>query len=190
MKLFERIPDRIEIEGKKYRLKLDYRNVIRMLYIMENEYLMPMARDYLAVRCVVKHPPKDCFVALHEIQLLLFGEPKPSGEKLTSFDQDADLIRAAFMQEYGINLFRDKLNWFEFSAFLHGLPNGSRYSDVIGIRSRPVPPPTRFNQAEREALIRAKAACALNMSDKERQQSYQKSLESVFNDMKNITKRG
>ena len=189
MRLFERLPDRIEICGKSYRLKLDFRNVIKMLYILENEHILPIARDYLALKCVMRKPPKDCREALAEVERFLFGENKSSNEKrVTSFEQDADLIRAAFMQEYGINLYRDRLHWFEFTAFLHGLPNGNRYTEIIGIRARPIPAPTKWNREEREALIKAQAAYALTMSDQEREKSYNRSLQRVFDDMKNIAR--
>ena len=38
------------------------------------------------------------------------------------------------------------------------------------------------------ALIRAKAACALTMNEEEREKSYSRSLQRVFEDMKNITR--
>ena len=189
MRLFERLPDRIEIDGKSYRLKLDFRNVIKMLYILENDHIIPIARDFLALKCVMKRPPKDCRKALREVERFLFGESRSTNEKrLTSFEQDADLIRAAFMQEYGINLYRDKLHWFEFAAFLHGLPKGNRYTEIIGIRAAPIPAPTKWNREEREALIKAQAAHALTMNDQEREKSYNRSLQRVFEDMKNITR--
>lgn len=189
MRLFERLPDRIEIEGKRYRLKTDFRNVLKMLYILENEHILPIARDWLALKCVMKRPPKDSRKALSEVKRFLFGESRSSNEKrMTSFEQDADLIRAAFMQEYGINLYLDRLHWFEFTAFLHGLPNGNRYTEILGIRARPVPAPNKWNREEREALIRAKAACALTMNEEEQEKSYSRSLQRVFEDMKNITR--
>ena len=189
MRLFERLPDRIEIGGKRYRLKADFRNVLKMLYILENDHILPIARDWLALKCVMKRPPKDSREALAEIKKFLFGESRNSNEKrMTSFEQDADLIRAAFMQEYGINLYRDRLHWFEFTAFLHGLPNGTRYTEILGIRARPIPAPSKWNREDRDALIRAKAACALTMTEEEREKSYSRSLQRVFEDMKNITR--
>ena len=190
MKLYERLPDRIVIGGKKYRLDLDFRNVLKMLCVMEREDLLLPARDYLALKCVMKRPPKDCRKALMEVRHFLFGEGGASdGPRVTSFDQDADMIRAAFMQEYGINLFRDRLHWFEFTAFLHNLPNGSKYVEVMGIRARPIPEATKHNRQEREALIHAKAAYALQYTDAERTRSYNNSLRRVFADMIKLADR-
>ena len=90
------------------------------------------------------------------------------------------MIRAAFRQAYGIDLYRDRVHWMEFQALLAALPEGSRYSEVLGIRAREMPPATKYNQAEREWLAKAKAACALEMSDDERERAYAEGVKSVF----------
>ena len=187
MKLYERLPNSIEINGKKYRLNLDFRNVLKMMYVLQNDNFIYGAREYLALKCVMKHPPKDYKRALYIVHHFLFGENKNTEEKrVTSFEQDADMIRAAFMQEYGINLYKDKLHWFEFTALLYNLPKGSKYTEVIDIRLRPVPAPTKYNKQEREALIQAKAAYALTYTEAERERSYSNSLRSVFASMKTL----
>ena len=43
-----------------------------------------------------------------------------------------------------------------------------------------MPPATKYNQAEREWLAKAKAACALEMSDDERERAYAEGVKSVF----------
>lgn len=190
MKLYKRLPNHIYIDGKRYRLRLDFRNVLKMMDVMERKDILPTARDYLALKCVMRRPPKDCRKAVYAVRMFLFGMGKQSNDKrVTSFDQDADLIRAAFMQEYGINLFRAKLHWFEFTAFLYNLPNGNKYTEVVGIRGRPIPPATKWNKQEREALIKAQAAYALHYSEEERERSYNNSLKRVFADMKTIANR-
>lgn len=182
MKLYDRLPEGIEIGGRRYRLDLDFRNVLRMMEILARDDLIPPARRWLALKCVMRRPPRDTEAALEALRAMLFpARPKDSdGKRLTSFDQDADLIRAAFRQAYGIDLYRDRLHWLEFSALLAALPEGSRYSEVLGIRARPMPAATKYNQAEREWLAKAKAACALEMSDDERERAYAEGVKSVF----------
>ena len=107
--------------------------------------------------------------------------PKADGKRVTSFEQDAPLIRAAFMQVYGINLWRDELHWFEFTELLQGIPEGSRYSEVIGIRVREMPEPTKWNAKERAWLAKAKASVALKRTEREIEQDYQQNVQSVFN---------
>ena len=90
------------------------------------------------------------------------------------------MIRAAFRQVYGINLFTDSLSWFEFTELLQNLPEGNRYEDVIGIRSRPLPAPTKYNAKEREWLIKAKQQYALRMTDAEAARKYDRDVLRLF----------
>lgn len=181
MKLYERLPDSVTAQGKEYRVDLDFRNVLRMMEIMARDDLVPEARDYLALKCVVRKPPKRYGPLMEELRKLLFPARKnDDGKRLTSFEQDANLIRAAFRQAYGIDLFRDRVHWLEFQALLSALPDGSRYSEVLGIRAREMPAATKYNQAEREWLAKAKAACALEMSEDERERAYAEGVRSLF----------
>ena len=181
MKLYERLPERVTVDGHSYRLNLDFRNVLRMMEVMGRDDLLSGARDWLALRCIMRRPPKKPGKLLAAVRALLFPERKGGGgQRLTSFEQDADLIRAAFRQAYGIDLYRDKLHWMEFTALLSALPEGSRYSEVLGIRARPMPTPTKYNQQEREWLAKAKAACALEMDDKERARAYESGVKALF----------
>lgn len=181
MKLYERLPDRVTVDGHRYRLNLDFRNVLRMMDVMGRDDLLPGARDWLALRCIMRRPPKKPGNVLNAVRTLLFPAHKEGNRpRITSFEHDADLIRAAFRQAYGIDLYRDKLHWVEFSALLAALPEGSRYSDVLGIRARPMPAPTKYNAQEREWLAKAKAAVALEMDDKERAAAYEQGVKALF----------
>lgn len=185
MKLSDQLPRGVTVGRRFYRMDFDYRRVLMMLETMARGDLISEARDYLALRCVMKRPPRraaSCAAALDAVRALLFPDAgkKHDEKRLTSFEQDADLIRAAFWQCYGVNLWRDKLHWLEFVALLSGLPDGSRYTEILGIRARPIPSANKYNQAEREWLIRAKAQCALEMSEEEQAQNYEKCVQNVF----------
>ena len=181
MELFEMLPDRVTVDGKPYRIDLDFRNVFRMLNILGRSELTPAARDYLALKCVMKRPPRNTVAALAAVKDAIFPAEKRGADykKITDFSQDADLIRAAFMQVYGINLFRDRLHWLEFTCYLSGLPEGSRYCDILGIRARPMPNPTKYNAEERQWLIKAKAEYALKMTDKEQKNQYSQDVRGI-----------
>ena len=183
MKLFERLPDRITVGKKVFKCDFDFRNVLKMLEIMQRDDIYVTARDYLCVRCVIRRrmtlkTAAEAYKALCD--LLFEKRPEGGSERLTSFEQDAPLIRAAFRQVYGIDLYRDKLTWFEFTELLHGLPEGNRYEDVIGIRARPLPPPTKYNQKEREWLMQAKQSVALHLTEAEAAKKYDTDVGKIF----------
>lgn len=189
MKLYERLPDRVTVGRRRYKLRLDFRNVLRMIDTLTRDDLLPEARDYLALRCVTK-PKGDIQALMAAVLELLFPARGESTEKIMDYAQDADLIRAAFLQCYGINLYRDKLHWFEFSALLASMPEGSRYSEILSIRARPMPAPTKYNADERAWLAKAKAQYAVKLTDKEQENQYQKGLRQMAASLLNLAKQG
>lgn len=183
MKLFERLPDSITVDGKKYKCDFDFRNVLKMLEIMRREDLIPDARDYLCMKCVIRRriPQKTASTVYNALCDLLFEKAaETDGKRLTSYEQDAPMIRAAFKQVYGIDLFRDHLTWFEFCDYLQNLPDGNRFEEVIGIRARPIPAPTKYNQKEREWLIKAKQSVAIHLDEAEQAKKYDSDVVKVF----------
>lgn len=180
MKLQQKLPGGVTVRGHFIRCDFDFRNVLNMMDILARNDLLPEARDYNALRCVTKRP-RFGQETLSTIKQLLFPAQKktPTQARITDFTQDADLIRAAFRQVYGIDLWREKLHWLEFSALLAALPEGNRYSDVLGIRARPVPAPTKWNAEERRWLIQAKADLAIHLSEEEREETLNSGLRGV-----------
>ena len=182
-KLFDRLPEGVTVGGKFFRCDFDFRNVLKMLDTMQREDIYPDARDYLCIKCVYRHriPPKTASELYNALCSILFEKtPETGAKRLTSFEQDAPLIRAAFRQVYGIDLFRDKLTWFEFTELLHGLPEGNKYEEVIGIRARPMPAPNKYNAKEREWLLKAKQQVALHLTDREAAKKYDSDVGKIF----------
>ena len=173
------LPDGVTVDGKFYKMDFDFRNVLKMIEVLDRDDLMPEAKAYKALLFLQKRP-KNAVKVIEAVKGLLFKAPrKKGGQKVTDFIQDAGLIRAAFRQAYGIDLYREKLHWIEFTELLNSIPEGSRYAEVVGIRARPMPAATKWNQHEREWLARAKADVALEMSDKERAQRYEQDVANI-----------
>lgn len=190
LRLFDRLPDTITVDGKRYRCDFDFRNVLRLLEIMQRDDILPDARDFLCVRCCVKKPPKRASGLYKALCSMLFpNAPETGGKRLTSYEQDAPLIRAAFRQTYHIDLFRDKLHWFEFTELLQNLPEGNRYAETLGIRARPMPAPTKYNAKEREWLLKAKQSVALHLPEKEREKKYDADVSNVFGGLMSMIRK-
>ena len=191
MKLQDRLPRGVTVRGRFLKLDLDFRNVLNLMDTLARDDLLPEARDYLALRHLTRRPrwPQETLAALRPA---LFPQTKRTASKgkITDFEQDADLIRAAFRQVYGIDLYRDKLHWLEFSALLAGLPEGNRYNEVLGIRARPMPAPTKYNAEERKWLAQAKADLALRVSDKERANTLEQGLRGLAESLLALAAKG
>ena len=182
LRLYEHLPDSVTVNGKKYKCDFDFRNVLKMLDVMQRDDIYPTARDYLCVRCIVRSRRITDATAVYSAlgDLLFQKTPDTDGKRVTSFEQDSGMIRAAFRQVYGIDLYRDKLTWFEFTDYLHNLPEGNRYADVLGIRSRPLPAPTKYNAKEREWLMQAKQRFALHLTEAEAARKYDADVSKIF----------
>ena len=190
MKLQDTLPDGVTVDGKFYKLDFDFRNVLRMMDELDRDDIMPEAREYNALKCLTKRP-KNVLKVLNAVKDLLFQEkPKKDAQKVTDFVQDAGMIRAAFRQAYSIDLYRDKLHWIEFSELLNAIPEGNRYAEVVGIRVRPMPAPTKWNAQEREWLLKAKADVAIHLSEKEQAKKYQEDVAKVFSGLMGIIAKG
>ena len=78
MKLQERLPGGVIVRGHFYRLDFDFRNVLRLMETIARDDLLPEARDYLALGCLMRRPPKkrvsDILAAVREI--LALGQPR------------------------------------------------------------------------------------------------------------------
>jgi hypothetical protein len=190
MKLQDSLPEGVTVDGKFYRLDFDFRNVLKMMDELDRDDVMPEARSYNALKCLTKRP-RNVEKVLQAVKALLFEQkPKKDAKKVTDFVQDAGMIRAAFRQAYGIDLYRDKLHWVEFSELLNAIPDGSRYTEVIGIRTRPMPAATKWNAEERKWLLKAKADVALHLSEKEQAKQYEEDVAKVFAGLMNILAKG
>lgn len=177
MKLYDKLPDCVVVNGKRIRLNLDFRNVLRFLDVMNRQDILPEAREYLALKCLCKRPKKGMIYPVRE--LLFPDNGKEDRERIMDFEQDAEFIQAAFMQEYGINLFRDRLHWFEFMAFLSGLPTGNKFSDILSIRARPIPAATKYNAEERAWLMKAKSEFRIKTKAEEEERNYSQSVKKI-----------
>ncbi len=104
-------------------------------------------------------------------QHLARGEEQKSGreKKVLDIGQDAPLLWAAFLQCYGVDLKKDarKIHWWEYQDLLAGLPDKTRIMQIVSIRARPLPKPTKYNAEERAALIRLKQKYRIRRSEEE-----------------------
>ncbi len=188
MKLQDRLPEGVTVDGKFYKMDFDFRNVFRMIEILDRDDMLPEAKAYKALCCLCKRP-KNAEKVLKAVKGLLFKAPrKKGGQRVTDFIQDAGLIRAAFRQAYGIDLYRDRLHWIEFTELMNALPEGSRYAEVVGIRARPMPEPTQWNKKEREWLMQAKADVALELSEDEIAEEYKRGVANLAALLKSMAK--
>ena len=181
MRLQDGLPEGVTVDGKFYKCDFDFRNVIEMMNILARNDLIDGAREYNALKCIMKHPRNTKKVLAAVKELLFTSKPQTNTQKVTDFEQDAGLIRAAFMQAYGIDLYNDRIHWIMFRELLNAIPEDTRYAYVVGIRARPIPAATKYNQSEITWLVNAKASVALDIPEDEQKANYEKQVQNIFN---------
>ena len=155
----------ITFNGRQYKCNLSFNRVLLAADIL-NDKTLPA--DVAAETALEIFGCKNCNSTelLEKIFDILTPkkENKENKEKILDFEQDADYIYAAFWQAYNIDLDKqhDKLHWSRFMALLNSLPENTRMSQIIDIRTKPMPKPTKYNVEERAALSKAKARFALH----------------------------
>ena len=103
------------------------------------------------------------------------SKPTKKQEKTVDFNQDAEYIYSSFMADYGIDLInmRGKLHWKKFISLFQGLSDKTIIKQVISIRSRPLPKPTKYNTEERQNLIELKSYYSLKANESDLQDGLQ-----------------
>lgn len=125
------LPNAIEAYGQVFLLNTDFRPWLQYPGILE-EGLQELFIDRvspLLTQEVVKQ--LDCFY-MPPAEL-----PRGSGTgvPLVDWDLDADLIYAAFMQAYGIDLITADMHWHKFLALFSALPEETLMVKIMSYRA-------------------------------------------------------
>ncbi|MGE9994816.1 Gp15 family bacteriophage protein [Peptoniphilaceae bacterium SGI.137] len=152
--LYKKEESKIDIDGVVFDIDASFDVILRLLQLLKDERFSPGERVLIGLEMLISdtlagYSLKDKNEILksilseyvrveEEITVDVLGNPMPKEkeEMFFSFDQDAELIYAAFMQTYGIDLIdmQGKLSWTRFQALLNGLPENTRFSQVVAIR--------------------------------------------------------
>lgn len=188
LEFYRPLPYSVPYKGREYELTPAYDNVLSMFADVEGvpEHRVPEIMGYYLLR----KPSADPGL-LQAVSAVLFPPAKTTHQKSMDFVQDGPLIFAAFMQAYGIDLNeqRGKLHWWKFTALLHGLPSNTRLMEVVQIRTKPMPKPTKHNAQERAQLARLKQEYALQLTAEEREQQLQEGLRGMAQMLLSMAKK-
>lgn len=187
IKLFESPPRSIKFKKIKIPVSASFSTVLKINEILNDDLLTSTEKIDLCVDVILRIKLskfisfhwKEMIFSLFVDQILHFDDNKNNSTKVLDFTQDAEYIFSAFFQTYHINLFKDKIHWWNFLMLLGGLPENTRLMEIVSIRSRPLPKPTKYNAEERAALIKLKMQFALKLSPEERKQKYQEGLQNM-----------
>ena len=145
-------------------IKTDTLTALQCLSMLDNDDIPDAVRISCVIETILAEGEEilpdmylDAFSAILDY---LNGFPVEGGtksrEQVFSYSQDHAYVVAGFRQAYGMSL-EDihKTHWWEFQALLSGLPEGTRLSQIMRIRSMDIDP--KASPAEKLRIQKAKS---------------------------------
>lgn len=161
--LSRKLTDKLVIDDEEYALDLSFDNVLRLFEMWRDEDVPEFVKPHFGIRILTGETLEDFIVEEmsevfnevfeehislstvedNHIEYDLAGNPMKTTASNSKQEQapydiryDGDYIYASFLQAYGIDLFdvQGELHWKKFNALLSGLPEGTKFMEVIKIR--------------------------------------------------------
>lgn len=161
--LSRKLTDKLVIDDKEYALDLSFNNVLKLFEMWRDEDVPEFVKPHFGIRILTGETLEDFTVEEmaeifnevfeehislstvedNHIEYDLAGNPMKTTASNSKQEQapydiryDGDYIYASFLQAYGIDLFdvQGELHWKKFNALLSGLPEGTKFMEVIKIR--------------------------------------------------------
>ena len=170
-------PEYVEVNGRKYKINTDFRIAIRCNQIATDETIGDFER---ALGIIVTLFGEDSINYQEDYETLLKLAKKylSCGKELENTNEEPDMdyiedysyIKTSFRSDYGINLDKESMHWWEFYDLMNGLSNSEIGNCCILNRIRNL---RNYDiskiedQQERNEIIKAKNQVALNKHKKE-----------------------
>lgn len=161
--LSRKLTDKLVIDDKEYALDLSFNNVLKLFEMWRDEDVPEFVKPHFGIRILTGETLEDFTVEEmsevfnevfeehislstvedNHVEYDLAGNPMKTTASNGKQEQapydiryDGDYIYASFLQAYGIDLFdvQGKLHWKKFNALLSGLPEGTKFMEVVKIR--------------------------------------------------------
>jgi len=148
--LYEKFPDFVRINGRKYRIITDFREWIRFADMFCDRQLAPEEKLTLLAAWFIEKPEIltdetiEKLVDFYKAGLLEPDTPEdddsgetPEANSPPVFDWkiDARFIIGDFLHYYGIDLLNAKMHWWHFRSLLTALPEDSQCKKRMAYRS-------------------------------------------------------
>ena len=161
--LSRKLTDKLVIDDEEFPLNLSFDNVLRLFEMWRDEDVPEFVKPHFGIRILTGETLEDFTVEEmsevfnevfeehislstvedNHVEHDLAGNPMKTTASDGKQEQapydiryDGDYIYASFLQAYGIDLFdvQGELHWKKFNALLSGLPEGTKFMEVIKIR--------------------------------------------------------
>lgn len=194
--LIDEVLEHVEIDGEEYKINADFRISIMFELLMQDNIMTDNEKIITALNLYYpKIPPNiseavekmlwfyRCRKKVEENKIELEEEDNKSyskSEQIYSFEYDDELIFAAYLSQYGINLqVVEYLHWWEFKALFKGLEASNKIVEIMNIRGMKID--KNMSKEQKRYYRRLKKLYALpdNRTEEEKESDFQQTL-SLF----------
>lgn len=184
MRLTDRFEgDYITIDGFNYELDFSFDNILRIYELKEDNTIndrdkIEIMFDMLIIDCDINLNIKQKSDIIEYILNKLLSKDNIEENNINEDNQekpkkeydfiiDAELIYASFLFDYNIDLIdmQDKLHWNKFIALFNSLSDKTPFIKIVQIRVMEIPAPNKYNQKERQKIIRLKQQYSLEKNN-------------------------
>ena len=157
MIMFNRLPYFVILQGKKYKINVDFRNIISFENILQDRSVDNSKKIEYGLR----HFYPAFFYEGNYIKLLrnpnlykeacekmiwfykcgredyhkISGNNKGKSKQIYSYEFDDEYIYGAFYEQYNIDLAYDRVHWWKFKALLKSLKDDTEFIKIQGYRA-------------------------------------------------------
>ena len=180
--LLDRLPSTVQICGRAVRVNSDFRYSILFEMLCLDRTIPPNEKAEKILRLMFPdlqelplEEPQQVIDALLQFykggerelnqyqireQKKTEGEEQPIEDRVYDYEYDDELIYAAFLQQYGIDLVEERhLHWWKFRALFSALTEETKFIKVLGYRSAKIT--SGMSSTEKEHLRKMKDLYAL-----------------------------
>lgn len=144
--LVDLLPNKIEIDNKKYEINSDFRYSVLFELLMQDNNLTDEDKIIQALQLYYPVIPEDINEAIDKMlwfykcgKDITSSKGNGKGKSVTqiySFEHDDDYIYAAFIDQYNIDLQDiENLHWWKFKAMFKSLKEDNEIVKIMGYRS-------------------------------------------------------
>lgn len=142
----ETLPKDITIGETNYPIRTDFRTWIKVESILRDGNI----QDYLKLSVIcsicdlfyerdISNESTDAIIdgilSFWRMYKHINSKAKSTSDIAYSYEQDFDLIIAAFKQQYNINILKDDMHWFEFKSLFDGLGDDTAFKKIVIYRT-------------------------------------------------------
>lgn len=135
-------PEYVEVNNKKYQINTSFKVALRCDEVYRDDNISPYEKMLAIIYLLFGEEGLKDKINYNElfdlaIKYLLCGEePDSSNDKPDmDFKQDYKLIKASFKTDYGINIDKEDLHYWDFYTYLNGLKEDSILNRIRSVRT-------------------------------------------------------